>query len=110
MASTTGLAAIRKIKDGAGNYIFAPGIGVDARDMLLGAVIHENPAMAAVGSSAKSVIYGKLDDYIVRQAGGIQVATSTDYAFNQDVTTFRVTTRIDGNLGATGSVKYFQGA
>jgi len=109
MASTSAIAAIRKIKDGAGNYIFSPSISVDGRDMLLGSPIYENPAMAAVATGAKSIVYGKLDDFIVRQAGGIQVATSTDYAFNSDVTTFRVTWRGDSNLGASGAVKYFKG-
>lgn len=109
MASTSALAAIRKIKDGAGNYVFSPSISVDGRDYLLGSPIYENPAMAAVATSAKSIVYGKLDDFIVRQAGGIQVATSTDYAFNTDTTTFRVTWRGDSNLGASNSVKYFKG-
>ena len=111
MASTTALAAIRKIKDGAGNYVFTPSISVDGRDFLLGTPIYENASMAAVAATAasKSIVYGKLDDFIVRQAGGIQVATSSDYAFNQDVVTFRITWRGDSNLGATGSVKYFRG-
>jgi len=110
MVSTSALAAIRKIKDGAGNYIFTPSISVDGRDFLLGNVIHENASMPAVAATAasKSVLYGKLDDFIIRQAGGIQVATSTDYAFNQDVTTFRITWRGDSGLGAD-SVNYFRG-
>ncbi len=105
----TGLAAIRKIKDGAGNYIFTPSISVDGRDYLLGSPIYENPAMPAVGTGAISVVYGKLDDFIVRQVGGVQVATSTDYQFANDVTSLRVTWRGDSNLGASGSVKYFKG-
>ena len=110
MASTTALAAIRKIKDTAGNFIFAPSISVDGRDFLLGNEIFENSSMPAVAATAasKSIVYGKLDDFIVRQAGGIQVATSTDYAFNQDVTTFRVTWRGDSGLGAA-SVVHFRG-
>jgi HK97 family phage major capsid protein len=110
MVSTTALAAIRKIKDGAGNYVFQPSISVDGRDYLLGNMIYENASMPAVAATAasKSIVYGKLDDFIVRQAGGIQVATSTDYAFNQDVTTFRVTWRGDSGLGAA-SVNYFRG-
>jgi HK97 family phage major capsid protein len=110
MVSTSALAEIRKIKDTAGNFIFAPSISVDGRDYLMGNVIHENASMPAVAATAasKSIVYGKLDDFIVRQAGGIQVATSTDYAFNQDVTTFRVTWRGDSGLAAD-SVKYFRG-
>ena len=109
MMNSKALGALRKLKDTAGNYVFQPGVGVDARDLLLGQTVYENPAMADPATSAKSVVYGKLDDFIVRQVGGIQVATSTDYAFNTDVTTFRVTWRGDSNLGASGSVKYFVG-
>lgn len=109
MMNSKAIAALRKLKDTAGNYVFQPGVGVDARDLLLGQTVYENPAMADPATTAKSVVYGKLDDFIVRQAGGIQVATSTDYAFNTDVTTFRVTWRGDSNLGAAGSVKYFVG-
>jgi HK97 family phage major capsid protein len=110
MVSTSALAAIRKIKDTAGNFIFAPSISVDGRDYLMGNVIHENASMPAVAATAasKSIVYGKLDDFIVRQAGGIQVAVSTDYAFNQDVSTFRVTWRGDSGLAAD-SVNYFRG-
>jgi len=110
MVSTSALAAIRKIKDTAGNFIFAPSISVDGRDYLMGNVIHENASMPAVAATAasKSIVYGKLDDFIVRQAGGIQVATSTDYAFNTDSTVFRVTWRGDSGLAAD-SVKYFVG-
>jgi HK97 family phage major capsid protein len=110
MVSTSALAAIRKIKDTAGNFIFAPSISVDGRDYLMGNVIHENASMPAVAATAasKSIVYGKLDDFIIRQSGGIQVATSTDYAFNQDVTTFRVTWRGDSGLAAD-SVNYFRG-
>lgn len=110
MVSTSALAAIRKIKDGAGNYIFTPSISVDGRDFLLGNVVHENASMPAVAATAasKSIVYGKLDDFIIRQAGGIQVAVSTDYAFNQDVSTFRIVWRGDSGLGAD-SVNYFRG-
>jgi HK97 family phage major capsid protein len=65
--------------------------------------------MASSGTGAKSVLFGHLPSYKVRTAGGIQVATSTDYAFNQDVTTFRVTMRVDGNLTHEGHVKVFAG-
>ena len=110
MVSTSALAAIRKIKDGAGNYIFTPSISVDGRDFLLGNVVHENASMPAVAATAasKSIVYGLLSDFIIRQAGGIQVAVSTDYAFNQDVSTFRIVWRGDSGLGAD-SVNYFRG-
>ena len=108
MANSASVGAIRKLKDTAGNYLYQVGVGQP--DTFAGFPIFENPAMAAVGTAgAKSVLFGHLPSYKVRTAGGIQVAQSTDYAFNEDVTTFRVTMRVDGNLTHAGHVKTFAG-
>lgn len=107
--SSTALANVRKLKDGAGNYIFVPGTAGQP-DQILGYNIYENPAVAAVGTGNKSVLFGHLPSYKVRIAGGIDIAQSPDYAFNQDVTTFRVKMRVDGNLTHASHVKYFKGA
>ena len=108
MAATASVGAMRKLKDGAGNYLYQVGVGQP--DSFAGFPIYENPAMAAVATSAKSVVFGHLPSYKVRMAGGLQIAQSTDYAFNQDITTFRVLMRVDGNLTHAGHVKYFAGA
>jgi HK97 family phage major capsid protein len=54
----------------------------------------------------KSVIFGNLSSYFVRQVGGIRVDRSDDFAFNQDLITFRAQVRLDGNLIQTSHVKY----
>jgi HK97 family phage major capsid protein len=108
MANSQSVGAIRKLKDTAGNYLYQVGIGQP--DTFAGFPIFENPAMAATGTANKSVLFGHLPSYKVRMAGGLQVAQSSDYAFNQDVTTFRVTMRVDGNLTHAGHVKFFRGA
>ena len=66
--------------------------------------------VAIIGTGAKSVLFGHMPSYKVRVAGGLQVATSTDYAFNTDVTTFRVMMRVDGDLTHASHIKYFKGA
>jgi len=106
--STSSLGVLRKLKDTAGNYIFVPGT-LGAPDQVLGFPVYENPAVAAVATGAKSVLFGHLPSYKVRVAGGIDIAQSPDYAFNQDVTTFRVKMRVDGNLTHASHVKYFKG-
>jgi HK97 family phage major capsid protein len=108
MANSQSVGAIRKLKDTAGNYLYQVGIGQP--DTFAGFPISENPAMASTGTANKSVLFGHLPSYKVRMAGGLQVAQSADYAFNQDVTTFRVTMRVDGNLTHAGHVKFFRGA
>jgi HK97 family phage major capsid protein len=108
MANTQSVGAMRKLKDGAGNYLYQVGIGQP--DVFAGFPIYENPAMASTGTAAKSVVFGHLPSYKVRMAGGLQIAQSQDYAFNTDVTTFRVTMRVDGNLTHAGHIKFFRGA
>jgi HK97 family phage major capsid protein len=109
MANSASVGAIRKLKDSAGNYLYQVGVGQP--DTFAGFPIAENPALPSVGTAVVgSVLFGHLPSYKVRMAGGIQVAQSADYAFNQDVTTFRVTMRVDGNLTHAGHIKYFKGA
>lgn len=107
MAAGATIGAMRKLKDTAGNYLY--GVNVGQPDTFAGYQVIENPGMAATGTDAKSVLFGHLPSYLVRTVGGIQVATSTDYAFNQDITTFRVMMRVDGDLTHAGHVKYFKG-
>jgi HK97 family phage major capsid protein len=103
------ISAVRKLKDNAGQFLFQPSLSADARDLLLGYPIFENPAMAAPATSAKSVIFGHLPSYFVRQVGGLRLDRSDDFAFSQDLISFRATMRIDGNLIQTSHVKYFAG-
>ena len=104
------IAAVRKLKDNAGQYLFSPSLSADARDLLLGYPIFENPALASPATSAKSVIFGHLPSYYVRTVGGLRLDRSDDYAFQNDLITFRATMRVDGNLIQTSHVKYFAGA
>ena len=108
MASKTGIAAIRKVKDSAGHYIFNEGIAQPAQ--ILGYNLYENPAVAADGVNALSVGFGDLKSYKARVAGGLKIATSTDYGFNTDVTYFRVQLRVDGNLTHASHFAMFKGA
>jgi HK97 family phage major capsid protein len=108
--NASSIAAVRKLKDTAGQYLFSPSLSAEARDLMLGYPIYENPAMASPATSAKSVIFGNLKSYYVRQVGGIRLDRSDDFAFQNDLVTFRATVRLDGNLIQTSHVKYFAGA
>ena len=108
--NATSIAAVRKLKDGAGQYLFSPSLTADARDLLLGYPIYENPAMASPATSAKSVIFGNLSSYFARTVGGIQLDRSDDFAFSSGLITFRSVMRVDGNLIQPSHVKYFIGA
>jgi HK97 family phage major capsid protein len=107
--NASSIAKMRSLKDTAGNYVFSPALNADANDLLLGYPVFENPAMASTGSAAKSVIFGHLPSYFVRQVGGIKLDRSDDFAFNTGLVTFRATMRVDGNLPQASHVKHFIG-
>lgn len=109
MASTSAIVDMRTLQDGAGNFVFSPTLDQATADRVLGYPLIENPAMAAVGTSAKSVIAGHMPSYFVRQVGGIRLDRSDDYAFADGLVTFRATFRVDGDLPQTSHIKYFIG-
>jgi len=107
MASGAAIGAMRKLKDTAGNYLYTVGVGQP--DQFAGFDVVENPNVAAPAAEAISVLFGHLPSYKVRMAGGLQVASSSDYAFNTDTVTYRFTMRVDGDLTHSGHVRHFVG-
>jgi HK97 family phage major capsid protein len=101
------LGAVRKLKDGDGRYLFEYGAAGEPR--ILGERIVENPFAPNIGTTNKSVIYGDMSSYHVRQVGGIEVARSDDFAFDTDQVVWRVAIRIWGDLGQAANVKHFIG-
>lgn len=106
------LGAVRKLKDSQGRYLFdinAPE-GSGASGTLLGRPVYADPNVAAVALSAKSVVFGDLSKYWVRQVNGLRFERSDDFAFSTDLSTFRCLARLDGSLiDTTGAVKHFAG-
>ena len=107
--SKTGIAAARKLKDGAGNYIWTNSAVPGQPATLLGYPVYENPNVAAVGTAAKSVLFGHLPSFKVRVAGGMRVDQSADFAFNTDTVTYRGLMRVDGGLTHATHIGFFKG-
>ena len=109
MMNSTAMAAARKLKATDNQYLFAPGLNGDP-DMLLGFPVVINDSVASPALSAKSVVFGHMPSYFIREVNGIEVAVSDDFAFDYSVRTFRVTLRTDADLvDQTGAVKHFVG-
>ena len=108
MAAGATIGQMRKLRDGDGTYLYQVNVGQP--DSFAGYNVIENPALPATGTGVVgSVLFGHMPSYKVRVAGGVQVATSTDYSFNTDSTTFRVLMRVDGDLTHASHIKYFKG-
>jgi HK97 family phage major capsid protein len=111
IVNDTTAGAIRKLKTTDGQYIWQPSVVSGTPDTILGKPVLTDPNVAAVGSSAKSVIFGDISQYFVRLAGGVRFERSDDFAFGNDLVTFRALMRADAALvDLTGAVKVFQGA
>jgi HK97 family phage major capsid protein len=110
LANSTSIAALRKLKDTAGNYVFQVGDSKDRRDLVLGVPVIETPAMPSPGTAVNSLAVGDLKSIYIRNAGGLQVDRSDDFAFGNDLATWRATWRLDSALVQTANIKKFRGA
>ena len=110
MGNGKAIAALRKLKTTSGDYVFVPTLAPGTPDTILGSYsLLENPAMADPASGAVSLIAGHFPSYYVRSVGGLQVARSDDFAFQNDLVSIRFTWRIDGNLPQVTHVRKFTG-
>ena len=102
------MAAIRKLRDTTGNYIFQPSLTVGTPDTLIGKPIYTDPVVPAMATGAKSIVFGDFSQYFVRLAGGIRFERSDEYLFGYDLVAFRCLLRGDGSLiDLTGALKHF---
>jgi HK97 family phage major capsid protein len=109
LANATSIAALRKLKDTAGNYVFQVGDSKDRRDLVLGVPVIETPAMPSAGTGVNSLAVGDLKSIYIRNAGGLQIDRSDDYAFANDLATWRATWRLDSALVQKANIKKFKG-
>lgn len=109
MMSRATLGSVRKLKDTAGNYLWSPASSVGTPDRVLGYPVLENPYVAATGTANKSVLFGDMSYFHVRQQGGIEITRSDEAYFTTDQIAFRARILVDGALGQSAAVKTFQG-
>jgi HK97 family phage major capsid protein len=107
MASGAAIGALRKLQDGNNQYLYQVGVGQP--DQFAGFDVIENPDIADPAADAISVLFGHLPSYKVRMAGGLAVASSSDYAFNKDTVTYRFSMRVDGKIAHASHIRKFTG-
>lgn len=103
-------ATVRKLKDTDGQYLWQPSTQAGQPDRLLNYPVITDPNVVAVGTSAKSIAFGDFSAFIIRDVGTVRVEASTDYAFANDLTTYKATMRTDSDLiDLTGAIKAYVG-
>lgn len=104
---------IRKIKDTAGRPIWTPsydaGMTAKTPDLLMGHAVELNNHMPAPAANAKSIAFGALNKYMVRDAMEVTLFRFEDSAYlKKGQVGFLAWCRAGGNLLDTNAVKQYQ--
>lgn len=111
MFNDSTLKAIRKLKDLEGNYIWQPAdVKTGAPATILNYGYSINQDVASIGASAKSVVFGAMNRYVVRMVREFAIRRLVERYADYDQTGFIGFTRFDGELLDTAAVKVLQHA
>lgn len=98
------LMAIRKLKDGNGQYLWAPGMSAGVQNVLYGYPVTINQHMAStIESGAKSMLFGQFGKYKIRDVAGFRLKRLVERYADSDQEAFVAFTRHDGNLLDAGT-------
>ena len=102
------IKAIRKLKDGNGNYLWQPALTSDAPDTILGRPVMACEDMPTIEAGAKVVAFGDFSYYWIgdRQAKSFQRLNEL-YAANGQIG-FRGSARVDGKLILAEAIQVLQ--
>ena len=98
------LAAIRKFKDGQGNYLWQPGLQAGVAGLLLGYPVHTDEHMPDVAAGSLSIAFGDFRRaYLVYRRRGLRLIR--DNITHKGFTAFWVTQRLGGGVQNFEAVK-----
>jgi len=110
VVSTTAFAKMRKFKDSNKQFLFQASLTAGAPDSFDGRPIYENPAMAAVASASKSVVFGDMNRYVIKRVTPVRLQPSDDYKYSTDQRALKLVERIDADLVDTAGSNYLVSA
>jgi HK97 family phage major capsid protein len=111
MFADSTLKAIKKLVDGSSRPLWQPalnGIAGAAPDTILGYPYVINQDVAAMGVSAKSILFGNFKKYIIRDARDITVVRLVERYAELGQVAFLAFSRHDGRAINAAALKYYQ--
>ena len=99
------IAAIRKLKDGTGQFIWQPGIKEGAPDMLFNQKVLMSNYMPLVAAGNKVILYGDFSYYWLADRAGRTLQRLNELYAMTDQIGFKLTERLDGRLILPEAVK-----
>jgi HK97 family phage major capsid protein len=105
------LAKIRKIKDEVDRYLVVDlgGLQNGSPATIMGRPVVTDPNVASCGTSANSICWGDFSAFWVRDVAEVELLSSQDFAFNQDLITWRAVARMDSRLLDASALKVYHG-
>ena len=99
------LKAIRKLKDGQGQYLWQPGLKEGQPDMLLNYRIATSPFMPEIGAGNKVILFGDFKSYWIADRQGRSFQRLNELYAATGQVGFRATQRVDGRLVLAEAMK-----
>lgn len=98
---------IRKITDTTGRPIWEPSSQAGQPDRLLGYPVFTTPFLSAVGTAAGTpMAFGAFSEgYVIRDVGSVRIERSDEYAFANDLVSWRAVLRTDGKVQDARAIK-----
>ena len=97
--------AIRKLKDGNGNYLWQPALTASTPDTILGRPVYTSSFVPEVKAGNRTVIFGDFSYYWVADRQGRTFKKLSELYATTDQTGFVATQRVDGKLILREAVK-----
>ena len=97
--------AIRKLKDGNGQYLWQPGITAGAPDMILGRPVRTSVYMPAIAAGAKTIAFGDFSYYWIADRQGRSFKRLNELFAATGQVGFLASQRVDGKMILAEAVK-----
>ncbi len=102
------IKAIRKLKDGSGQYLWQPAIKDGEVNTILGKPYFTSSYAPEIGSAAKSILFGDLNFYWIGDRQGITFKRLNEKYADVGQIGFLASKRVDAKLILPEAVKYLQ--
>ena len=100
--------ALRKLKNGAGDYIWQPSITSGTPDKILNCPVYTSGFVPAIASATKSIIFGDMDYYWIADREGRKFKRLNELYAPTGQVGFLASQRVDGKLILPEAVKVLQ--
>ncbi len=99
---------LRKLKNGAGDYIWQPSITAGTPDKILNCPVYTSSFVPAIASAAKTILFGDMDYYWIADREGRKFKRLNELYAPTGQVGFLASQRVDGKLVLPEAVKVLQ--